>query len=116
MEDDPDTALLLRRLLTSQGHVVLSVREADEGIRVLKATDVRVVLLDWMLPKRSGEAVLRHVRENGLDVPVAVISGVANLKSTQNALTDLGADAVFSKPFSIQELSRWVASQLGRSQ
>ncbi|MEM1023187.1 MAG: response regulator [Myxococcota bacterium] len=114
VEDDLKLGQLLKRALEHRRFEVLLASSAAQGRRLFDAHEVDVVLLDWMLPKESGETVLRHVKTARPRTQVAVVSGVASLAATRDALQRLGADEIFVKPFSLAAISRWVADAMNR--
>ena len=61
------------------------------------------VLLDWMLPKKSGIAVLRHVRQTNQTLPVILMTAKSELDDKVMGL-DNGADDYLTKPFETEEL------------
>ena len=64
---------------------------------------VDAVLLDWMLPKKSGMAVLRHVRQTNQTLPVILMTAKSELDDKVMGL-DNGADDYLTKPFETEEL------------
>lgn len=93
---------------------VKAVFNGEEAIKQFDAIKYDAVLLDLMLPIRSGEEVLRHIRSKG-DVPVIIISTKdSDVEKAVNL--GLGADDYLAKPFSMLELVARVKAVLRRTQ
>jgi len=114
VEDDPDTCEALTRILTRRGYEVdcaNSVRQALaklDGARFDEAPES--IVLDLMLPDGSGVELLRHVRQSGLPVRVAVATGAGDTDLMSDAIL-LKPDAFFTKPIDATELVSWLASK-----
>jgi PAS domain S-box-containing protein len=98
VDDDPETRELLADTLMNAGHTPLTARYAAEALRILATSRVDAVVLDLLLPGRSGFEVLSEIRSNsklsGLPVLVLTIKDLTDLE--RNALTAQGA-RVFAK-------------------
>jgi two-component system response regulator MprA len=101
VEDDGDTAALVRAVLEEDGHDVRVAADGRKALAELAGWRPDLIILDLLLPALSGHALLRYLRElpEYRQVPVLVMSG---------ALTTLqpldGASAVLRKPFELGEL------------
>ena len=115
VEDDPSIALMLQVALSRNGFECALARDVEGGSAILRRRRVRAILLDWMLPKMSGEVLLRDAQALKPGLPVAVISGVAAHKATRQSMLMSGANAVFAKPFSVVEVLDWVRSHVAMS-
>ena len=74
---------------------------------------VDLVLLDMSMPGMTGDQVLSRLREMGATVPVVLSSGYSFAGSVESLVgTPGGANAVLSKPYTLQELSQTIASTL----
>jgi DNA-binding response OmpR family regulator len=103
VEDERRVRSFLVRGLTEEG---FGVRECDSGtaaLAALAAEPFDLVLLDWMLPGKSGLEVLRQLREDGLTVPVVMLTARDAVEDRISAL-NAGADDYVTKPFSFEEL------------
>jgi two-component system phosphate regulon response regulator PhoB len=118
-EDDPSVATLIAYNLEQDGYRVTVASDGDEAVRALVSSPPELLVLDLLLPLRSGWQVLREMRARlgGADLPVLVVSALACDRLARQ-LAALGAQAVIGKPFSVQELRetvrRLVARRLGR--
>lgn len=108
VEDDASVRTLLTVALGKKGFRVRAVENVDDAIHSIARAAPDAILLDWMLPRRSGDALLGHVRDEALSVPVAVLSGVVALQSTRVEIQRMGAEVVIPKPFSVSAVVRWV--------
>lgn len=103
VEDDLKFAEVLRQGLKEQGFAVDLAPDGERGLRLAGEADYDALLLDVMLPGRSGFEVLRELRRLGSRVPVLVLSGRSAVEDRVRGL-DLGADDYLPKPFDFQEL------------
>ena len=103
--DDSETVLLmLQRRLEMAGYDVDTATDGEEVLKALeKGAPPDLVLLDAMMPKKSGIDALREMREGGLDTPVLMIS--AHLDAQEpGRMSAIGADGCVPKPFEWDEL------------
>src|SRR3954468_19644350 len=103
VEDDPELALVLREGLSEDGFQVVHESTYDEGRRraVLGAYDV--IVLDVMLPGRSGFDLCRAIRARGVKTPVIMLTARDAVDDRVTGL-DCGADDYLTKPFAFREL------------
>lgn len=116
VEDDPDIRGVLERNLGEAGYVVHSAETGGEALRLVEAFAPDLVLLDLMLPDRSGGDVCRALRENPntRTVPVIMVSALAG-EANRVAGLEHGADDYVQKPFSMRELLLRIEAVLRRS-
>jgi len=114
VEDNHDVNLMLAEALTDAGFGVKSIYTGTEAIREIRNHAYDLVLLDIMLPYKSGDEVLKEVRAFS-DVPVIIISA-KELVGTKIDLLKIGADDYITKPFDLGEVVARVQSNLRRSQ
>ena len=112
IEDEKDVNQLLARNLQNSGYETVSVRDGLDGIEQLRKQQFDMVLLDLMLPWKSGDEVLKEIRKD-CDIPVIVISA-KDLVGTKIDLLTLGADDYITKPFDLGEVTARVVSNLRR--
>lgn len=112
IEDEKDMNHLLAQTLQNSGYETVSVWNGMDGIRTLRAEHFDLVLLDLMLPYKSGDEVLRELRTES-DIPVIVISA-KDMVGTKIDLLTLGADDYITKPFDLGEVTARVVSNLRR--
>src|SRR3954465_8189085 len=111
-EDEPRVRAALRRGFSEEG---FSVLEAGDGAAALEsARGVDLVVLDWMLPKKSGIDVLRSLRAARNLTPVLMLTARDEVSERTLAL-NCGADDYLLKPFAFEELLARVRAVLRRS-
>jgi len=103
VEDDPGLAEGLEYNLEAGGYQVVVTRDGEAGLAALATTSPDLVVLDLMLPKRSGFQVLEQARRDGHDVPVVILSAKDGELDKIRGF-DLGAVDYVTKPFSVGEL------------
>ncbi|WP_336325693.1 response regulator transcription factor [Halovenus sp. HT40] len=109
VEDEADVAETYR-LWLEDSYTVETAKNGDEGIEKLDES-IDVVLLDRMMPGLSGDEVLEHIREEGIDCRVAMVTAV----EPDFDILEMGFDAYLSKPVKSHELEETVANLLERS-
>ena len=112
IEDERDVNQLLAQTLQNSGYETVSVWNGLEGIQQLQKQHFDMVLLDLMLPYKSGDEVLKEIRKD-CDIPVIVISA-KDLFGTKIDLLTLGADDYITKPFDLGEVTARVVTNLRR--
>ncbi|MBU3078572.1 response regulator transcription factor [Sphingomonas quercus] len=112
VEDDPPLRVLTTRALQENGYEVRPAGTAPEMWLAFDAGPVDLVLLDIMLPGKSGIELCREIRQRS-DVPIIFISAKAGETDRVIGL-ELGADDYLAKPFSTRELVARVRAVLRR--
>ncbi len=112
VDDEKEIADLIEIYLVSDGFEVLKAYNADEGLSILQKNDVKLVLLDIMMPGMDGLTMCKRIRESS-NIPIIIISAKSTELDKIKGL-GLGADDYVTKPFSPLELSARVKSQLRR--
>lgn len=110
VDDEPSIRLLCRINLELEGYHVVEAGTLGEARDAVESHDVSVVLLDLHLRHESGRALLEDLRSREPPVPVALVTGSAEL----HASGDEGADATLVKPFAIEALLRTVRELASR--
>ena len=103
IEDDVKLASLVQRGLTNAGHAVDAEYDGEAGENAVASGRYEVVVLDVMLPKKSGLAVLRDLRSKGVVLPVLILTARDETEDVVAGF-DAGADDYLRKPFSLDEL------------
>ena len=111
VEDEAAIAGFLERGLAAEGYAVSCVADGVEGARAAQASDIDLVVLDLMLPRRDGLEVLAGIRETRPHLPVIVLTARAETGEKVAAL-DRGATDYVTKPFSFDELAARVRAHL----
>ncbi len=115
-EDEPAILESLNFILGRCGWAVDSVRDGDAALEALRRLKPRLLLLDIMLPKRSGLDVLKTIRADAdlKHIPVLVLTARGQQHDRQLAL-ELKADSFVTKPYSNEEVLREVRQLLERT-
>jgi DNA-binding response OmpR family regulator len=111
IEDEPGIVDFLRRGLDSEGFVVEAAADGREGERRALSGEYDIVLLDLMLPGRSGLDVLGAIRRERPRMPVIVLTARGELEDRVAGL-DAGAVDYVVKPFSVAELAARLRAHL----
>ncbi len=112
VDDDAEIIEALRYALEAKGHKVLIARDGNQGLAMAEREDPDLVILDMMMPKRSGFLVLERLRRTR-PVPMRVIMITANEGSRHKAYAEmLGVDDYIRKPFAMDRLLDSVARLL----
>jgi DNA-binding response OmpR family regulator len=111
VEDEPGIVDFVRRGLEAEGFEVESALDGIEGERLALKGSFDAIVLDLMLPGRSGLEILASVRRSTPGVPVIVLTARAEIEDRVAGL-DAGAVDYLVKPFSLAELVARVRAQL----
>ena len=113
VDDDAEIIESLRLALESNGFQVLVARDGNQGLALTEREDPDLVILDMMMPKRSGFLVLEKLRRTRETSP-RVIMITANEGSRHKAYAEmLGVDDYIRKPFPMDRLISSVKRLLG---
>jgi DNA-binding response OmpR family regulator len=111
VEDERTLAGFIEQSLRADGHAVTVVHDGEAGEAAALTGDYALVLLDLMLPGKSGLDVLGAIRARLPDLPVIALTARAAVEQRVEGL-DRGANDYVTKPFSFQELLARVRAQL----
>ncbi len=114
VDDDHDSAELLRTALTARGYSVALAHDGDEALRAVEALRPHLVLLDVMMPGRSGWDVCRVIKQHpeyAGRVRVVILTALGGWSDMQEALRT-GADDYVTKPVDLRALGRCVERNL----
>ena len=104
VDDDPEIVESMRTVLESRGYQILVARDGNQGLVLAEGEHPDLVVLDMMMPKRSGFLVLEKLRRSRPD-PMRVIMITANEGSRHKAYAEmLGVDDYIRKPFAMDRL------------
>ena len=112
IEDDTEISDMLQILLVQNGYQTVSAYSGTEGALVHNK-DIRLILLDLMLPGKSGEEIIRELKQKH-NVPVIVMSAIHDVNKKVD-LFGLGADDYITKPFHNEELLARISARLRTS-
>jgi DNA-binding response OmpR family regulator len=104
VDDDVEIVESMKTVLESKGYEILVARDGNQGIVLAEQENPDLVVLDMMMPKRSGFLVLERLRRSR-PVPLRVIMITANEGSRHKAYAEmLGVDDYIRKPFAMDRL------------
>lgn len=114
VEDDPTMAEMLAYNLRRQGMDVESTADGAEGLRLARAREVSLLILDLMLPSIDGMQIADEVRLTRPDVPILMLTARTEEETKLRGFA-AGVDDYLTKPFSMDELVARVKALLRRS-
>ena len=113
-DDEPNIVISLEYLMKRAGYEVLVARDGQEAIDAIRRERPRLVLLDVMMPKKSGYDVCQELRADDELKGTLVLMLTAKGRDTDiDKGLGVGADAYMTKPFATKELVAKVAEMLG---
>ena len=113
VDDDPEIVTMLSMRLGKRGYQVTTASDGNKAIEVAKAGKFDVVLLDVMMPGKSGWEVARALKQDPAtqDVKIVMVSAIGE-KTNEITAPIYGADAHVDKPFEFEHLERVIARLL----
>lgn len=112
IEDDEVIHSSLKKFLLQEGYQVISAYDGEYALSLFEENEIHLILLDLIIPKLSGEMVLRQIRQTS-KVPVMVISAL-NDEQTQQLAYMQEVDDYVTKPFSMKLLLYKIAAVIRR--
>jgi DNA-binding response OmpR family regulator len=113
VDDDAEIIESLRLALEANGYTVLVARDGNQGLALSERENPDLVILDMMMPKRSGFLVLEKMRRTR-ETPMRVIMTPANEGTRHKAYAEmLGVDDYIRKPFPMDRLIESVQRLIG---
>lgn len=113
VEDQVKTAQFLKKGLNEVGYSVDLAESGSAAESFMASSEYDLVVLDIMLPDQSGIDTARHLRRDGFQGPILMLTALSTTKDKVNGL-DAGADDYLIKPFSFDELLARVRALLRR--
>ena len=115
VEDEPGLLLTLTDRLAAEGYAVETAADGEAGLLRAATEAFDLVILDVMLPRKSGFDVCRDLRQRGVRVPVLMLTARGQVADKVVGLK-IGADDYLTKPFDMMELLARVEALLRRAQ
>ncbi len=113
IEDELDNSLLLKRSFEYLSFVVDVAEDGEKGSYIARTNDYDIILLDNILPRKTGFQICRELRESGRTVPIIMLSVKSEIPDKVTLLEN-GADDYVTKPFSFKELLARIQAVLRR--
>ena len=113
VEDDTEISSMLKKFLMTEKFEVVTVSDGKSACDKFFSDNFSLVLLDLIIPKMSGIAVMEKIRENST-VPIIIISA-KDSDSDKTVGLGLGADDYITKPFSVTEVLARIKANIRRS-
>ena len=112
VDDDTEIINAIKYALTTKNYEILVARDGNQGLAMAEREDPDLVVLDMMMPKRSGFLVLEKLRRTR-ETPLRVIMITANEGTRHKAYAEmLGVDEYIRKPFAMDRLVESVGKLL----
>lgn len=105
IEDQKETAALMKSILATRQINVIVVDRATSGIEIMRDTPPDIVFMDLLLPEMDGFTAIEIIKSDDdlKNIPVIAITA-ASIANSLDRLNEAGADAFIAKPFQIPEL------------
>ncbi len=113
VEDEKKVAGFIKRGLEEDQYEVTVTHDGAEGAKLALENDYNLIILDVMLPKKDGVAVVKELREAGKRTPVLMLTAKTTTEDIVSGL-DAGSDDYLTKPFAFAELTARVRALLRR--
>ena len=112
-DDEPNILISLEFLMKREGHQVLVARDGEEALRLIRSERPALVLLDVMMPRKTGYEVCQAVRADESLAGIKILMLTAKGRDTDVAQgLGVGADGYMTKPFGTQALAARVREML----
>ncbi|SMP53564.1 Response regulator receiver domain-containing protein [Neorhodopirellula lusitana] len=114
VDDDPEIVETVSYALESAGYQVVIARDGNQGLALAEQENPQLMILDMMMPKRSGFLVLEKLRRE-IELPIPVIMITGNEGSRHQAYAELlGVSEYIRKPFAMERLLEAVERLLAK--
>lgn len=114
VDDETELTNPLSRLLTREGYSVDAAFDGTTGSELVQKGNYDLLILDWMLPGKTGLEICQQLRQQGVTTPVLFLTAKDTLDDRVTGL-DAGADDYLVKPFELRELLARVRALLRRA-
>lgn len=114
VDDDLNIVKLIKLYLEKEDYTVCTAHDGEDALKVFKAENPDIIILDIMMPKLDGNSVCREIRKTS-DVPIIMLTAKGETFDKVLSL-ELGADDYIVKPFEPKELIARIKAILRRSE
>lgn len=115
VDDERHVRNLIKKILEENGYDVVTVATGEEALVELRKARFDLLILDLKLPGISGTELLRRMKQEGIDIPILVVTAITNANPIVEAMK-YGAMDYLSKPFPTQDLLKKVEELLNKDQ
>jgi signal transduction histidine kinase len=112
VDDQEETLVSVRQLLEREGHRVLIAESGEHALALLKEHDVHLLLVDYFMPRMTGEELVRRVRQFDCFVQIILQTGYAGEKPPRQTLARLDIQGYHDKAEGPEKLLLWVDTGL----
>jgi two-component system, OmpR family, alkaline phosphatase synthesis response regulator PhoP len=112
VDDDPEIVAMLSTRLTKRGYRVLTAGDGGKALELVRRDKPALVLLDVMMPGKSGWEVARALRQDPLTAHVKIVMVTAIGEQVNEITSPLYSDAHIDKPFEFEKLEAVIAGLL----
>ena len=114
IDDDPDIIETVQTILSAKGYCVISASSGRQGIERLQQDNPDLILCDMMMEAiDSGMQTARQIRKHNGDIPVFLLSSIAEMTAATTQIRELGFNGIIQKPVEPARLVSTVQSMLG---
>jgi len=114
IDDDPDIVETVQMILSSKGYNIISASSGRQGIELLRTNRPDLILCDMMMEAiDSGMQTAQQIRQEHGDIPVFLLSSIAEMTAATTQIRDLGFNGIIQKPVDPARLAGTVQSMLG---
>ncbi len=113
VEDEPSILTGLMDLLSAEGYLASSARDGQEALSLYSSEKPDLILLDIMIPEKSGYDVCREIRKQDQNIPILMLTAKGQEIDKVVGL-EIGADDYIVKPFGVKELLARIRAALRR--
>ncbi|RXZ82613.1 DNA-binding response regulator [Paenibacillaceae bacterium] len=114
VDDEQRVLAFVQPFLIEEGYEVWTAHDGHEALRLVKEISPNLVVLDWMMPKKSGIDLCRELRQNYGGIGIIMLTARTEEADKLVGL-EVGADDYMTKPFSLRELAARIRSVLRRT-
>ena len=114
IDDDPDIIETVQTILSAKGYGVISASSGRQGIELLRTNRPDLILCDMMMEAiDSGMQTAQQIRQEHGDIPVFLLSSIAEMTAATTTIRELGFNGIIQKPVDPARLVGTVQSMLG---
>lgn len=114
IDDDPDIIETVQMILSAKGYEVVSASSGSQGVELLRSSRPDMILCDMMMETiDSGMQAAQQIRQEHGDIPVFLLSSIAEMTAATTQIRELGFNGIIQKPVDPGRLVGTVQSILG---